>query len=148
MFGPFDQTGALVREAQHGDALEAAGVKVVSSLSSTQRNGRPIPISQFPSITAALSGQPDDKVDRLSRRAGARQRSDLHEGGRQEARRDHLNVGFDTSPQIVEGFKAGWVQLTADQQPFMQGYMPILQPLPGGRLRPRAPSTSTPAPVS
>ena len=37
-----------------------------------------------------------------------------------------IAVGFDTSPQIVEAFKAGWVQLTADQQPFMQGYMPIL----------------------
>jgi simple sugar transport system substrate-binding protein len=37
-----------------------------------------------------------------------------------------FNFGFDTSPQIVEGFKGGWVQLTADQQPFMQGYMPIL----------------------
>ncbi|MEX2318611.1 MAG: sugar ABC transporter substrate-binding protein, partial [Bauldia sp.] len=35
-------------------------------------------------------------------------------------------IGFDTSPQIVEAFKQGWVQLTADQQPFLQGYMPIL----------------------
>ena len=37
-----------------------------------------------------------------------------------------FNVGFDTSPQIVEAFKSGWVQLTADQQPFQQGYLPIL----------------------
>ena len=37
-----------------------------------------------------------------------------------------INIGFDTSPQIVAGFKDGWVQLTADQQPFLQGYMPIL----------------------
>ena len=37
-----------------------------------------------------------------------------------------INVGFDTSPQIVEMFKDGWVQLTADQQPFQQGYLPIL----------------------
>ena len=35
-------------------------------------------------------------------------------------------IGFDTSPQIVDAFKEGWVQLTADQQPFLQGYMPIL----------------------
>ena len=39
---------------------------------------------------------------------------------------DIFNFGFDTSPQIVEGFKGGWVQLTADQQPFLQGYLPIL----------------------
>ena len=37
-----------------------------------------------------------------------------------------FNFGFDTSPQIVEAFKGGWVQLTADQQPFLQGYLPIL----------------------
>ncbi len=37
-----------------------------------------------------------------------------------------LNFGFDTSPQIVDAFKGGWVQLTSDQQPFLQGYMPIL----------------------
>jgi len=37
-----------------------------------------------------------------------------------------INVGFDTSPQIVRAFDGGWVQLTADQQPFQQGYLPIL----------------------
>ena len=39
---------------------------------------------------------------------------------------DIINIGFDTSPQIVQGFKDGWVQLTSDQQPFLQGYMPVL----------------------
>jgi simple sugar transport system substrate-binding protein len=37
-----------------------------------------------------------------------------------------FNFGFDTSPQIVEGFNGGWVQIAADQQPFLQGYLPIL----------------------
>ena len=37
-----------------------------------------------------------------------------------------FNIGFDTSAQIVDAFKNGWVQLTADQQPFLQGYLPIL----------------------
>ena len=35
-------------------------------------------------------------------------------------------IGFDTSPQVVQGFDGGWVQLTSDQEPFLQGYMPIL----------------------
>jgi simple sugar transport system substrate-binding protein len=39
---------------------------------------------------------------------------------------DIINIGFDTSPQIIEAFKDGWVQLTSDQQPFLQGYIPIL----------------------
>ena len=31
---------------------------------------------------------------------------------------DIINIGFDTSPQIVEGFKGGWVQLTPTSSPF------------------------------
>ena len=31
-----------------------------------------------------------------------------------------------SDPQIVDAFKGGWVQLTSDQQPFLQGYMPVL----------------------
>jgi len=37
-----------------------------------------------------------------------------------------INIGFDTSPAVIDGFKKGFVQLTSDQQPFLQGYMPIL----------------------
>lgn len=39
---------------------------------------------------------------------------------------DVVNIGFDTSPQIVKQFADGWVQLSSDQQPFMQGYLPII----------------------
>ena len=27
---------------------------------------------------------------------------------------------------MIDGFKKGYIQLTADQQPFLQGYLPIL----------------------
>jgi simple sugar transport system substrate-binding protein len=37
-----------------------------------------------------------------------------------------LNIGFDTSPAVIDGFKKGYIQLTSDQQPFQQGYLPIL----------------------
>ena len=39
---------------------------------------------------------------------------------------DIYNIGFDTSPAIMEAFDSGYVQLTSDQQPFQQGYLPIL----------------------
>jgi simple sugar transport system substrate-binding protein len=35
-------------------------------------------------------------------------------------------VGYDTSPQVIDAFKRGYVQLTSDQQPYLQGYVPIL----------------------
>ena len=37
-----------------------------------------------------------------------------------------INIGFDTSPQIIDGFGRGYVQLTSDQQPFNQGYLSVL----------------------
>ena len=35
-------------------------------------------------------------------------------------------IGFDVSPEILTNLERGYVQLTSDQQPFLQGYMPIL----------------------
>ena len=37
-----------------------------------------------------------------------------------------LQIGFDTSPQVMSGFVNGFVHLTSDQQPFLQGYLPVL----------------------
>ena len=37
-----------------------------------------------------------------------------------------IAIGYDTSPQVIDAFKRGYVQLTSDQQPYLQGYMPIL----------------------
>ena len=36
------------------------------------------------------------------------------------------NIGFDTSPQVIAAFQQGYVQLTMDQEPFLQGYIPIV----------------------
>lgn len=35
--------------------------------------------------------------------------------------------GFDLIPEIIEQIKAGYVTLTIDQQPYLQGYLPIVQ---------------------
>ena len=37
-----------------------------------------------------------------------------------------LAIGYDTSPQVIDAFKKGYAQLTSDQQPYLQGYIPIL----------------------
>jgi simple sugar transport system substrate-binding protein len=36
-------------------------------------------------------------------------------------------VGFDLCPVVLEGIRGGWIDLVLDQQPFLQGYLPILQ---------------------
>jgi simple sugar transport system substrate-binding protein len=36
-------------------------------------------------------------------------------------------VGFDTSPQVIEGIKSGRIIATADQQGYVQGFQPVLE---------------------
>jgi simple sugar transport system substrate-binding protein len=36
-------------------------------------------------------------------------------------------VGFDTSPQVIEGIKSGRILATADQQGYIQGYQTVMQ---------------------
>ena len=79
----------------------------------------------IPVITAALLNNPDVKmVGYPGGQMLGNVPTYMQAAGKKPG--EIFNFGFDTSPQIVEGFKGGWVQLTADQQPFLQGYLPIL----------------------
>jgi simple sugar transport system substrate-binding protein len=123
VIGGFDDSIRAARELGTATALEEAGVKVVR-LNSVQEWAAD-PNLAIPVITATLQANPTAKAI-------------VYPGGQQLGNAETymkavgkkpgeiLNVGFDTSPQIVRAFDGGWVQLTADQQPFQQGYLPIL----------------------
>ena len=112
-----------VRELGTAKALEEAGVKVIKLESPTEWAADPN--LALPVITAAILNNPGVKAI-------------AYPGGQllgnvptymQAAKKkpgEIFNFGFDTSPQIVDAFAGKWVQLTADQQPFLQGYLPIL----------------------
>src|SRR5208337_127608 len=85
VLGPFDEENRGARELGTAKAMEEAGVKVIKINSQTEWAADPN--LAIPIITAALAKNPGVKA-RLSGRAAARQRADLHAGGRQEARRD------------------------------------------------------------
>jgi len=36
-------------------------------------------------------------------------------------------VGFDLIPPVIDAIKSGYLQVTVDQQPYLQGYLPIVQ---------------------
>ena len=124
VIGPFDQQPErYVREGATADALTAAGLKVVKIPSPPEWAADPN--QAIPVITAALTSNPETKAiiypgGQLLGNAGVYMKAAGKKPG------EIIQIGFDTSPQIVAGFKDGWVQLTADQQPFLQGYMPIL----------------------
>jgi simple sugar transport system substrate-binding protein len=40
---------------------------------------------------------------------------------------DIVGIGFDLSPATIEAIRGGWTDLVLDQQPFLQGYLPIVQ---------------------
>ena len=35
--------------------------------------------------------------------------------------------GFDLAPQVIEQMKAGYIQVEIDQQPYEQGFLPVMQ---------------------
>ncbi|MBK8031287.1 MAG: substrate-binding domain-containing protein [Chloroflexi bacterium] len=123
VFVPLGQPGRDLREGSTADALEAAGVTVVRLDSPPEYASDPN--LALPALTAAalnaenlrlivypggqLLGAVPVYMDALGFAPG-----------------DIVNIGFDTSPAIMEAFQSGYVQLTSDQQPFLQGYLPIL----------------------
>jgi simple sugar transport system substrate-binding protein len=111
------------RELGTLEAFEAAGMKVVK-LQNPEGLGTD-PNVGIPVITAAISANPDVKV--IAYPGGQPLgNASVYMQAAGKAPGDVINIGFDTSPQIVQMFAEGWVQLTSDQQPFLQGYIPVL----------------------
>jgi simple sugar transport system substrate-binding protein len=111
------------RELGTIQAFEAHGLKVIK-LQAPQELGTD-PNSGIPVITAAITANPDVKL--IAYPGGqplGNAQTYMEAAGKKPG--DIINIGFDTSPQIIDAFKGGWVQLTSDQQPFLQGYMPVL----------------------
>lgn len=123
MIGPFDLANRGARELATVKAMEDAGIKVVKLNSDPAWSADPN--LALPVVTAAILNNPGVKAigypggQTLGNVPAFMQAAKKKPG-------EIFNFGFDTSPQIVEAFKAGWVQLTADQQPFLQGYLPVV----------------------
>ena len=119
----WSQENRVIRELGTVKALEDAGLTVIKLTTSPEMAGDPN--LAIPVVTAGLLANPDVK---LIAYPGGQMLGNaptfMEAAGKKPG--EIMNIGFDTSPQIVEAFKNGWVQLTSDQQPFLQGYLPIL----------------------
>ena len=119
----WSQENRVIREVGTVNALEAAGVEVIKLSVTPEMAGDPN--LAIPVISAGLLANPDVKLigypgGQMLGNASVYMESVGKKPG------EIFNIGFDTSPQIVAGFEGGWIQLTSDQQPFLQGYLPIL----------------------
>jgi simple sugar transport system substrate-binding protein len=123
VFVPLGQPGRDLRELSTAQAFEDAGMTVIKLNSPPEWASDPN-LALAP-LTAAVLDNPEVKII-------------VYPGGQMlgavpvymdalgKAPGDIINIGFDTSPAIMEAFSSGYVQLTSDQQPFQQGYLPIL----------------------
>lgn len=123
IIGPFADPNRGLRERGTADVFEELGMNVIRVESTPQWASDPN--LAIPVISAAILANPDVKLigypggQMLGNAPTYMQAVDKQPG-------EIINIGFDTSPLIMEAFDGGWVQLTSDQQPFLQGYMPIL----------------------
>jgi simple sugar transport system substrate-binding protein len=106
------------------DALKEAGC-VVDYLEIDAATNKD-PASGAPTFAGYVSSKPDVKLV-VTDHGGltATAETYLRAAGKKAGQ---INIaGFDLSPATVTAIKGGWTGLVIDQQPWLQGYLPILQ---------------------
>jgi simple sugar transport system substrate-binding protein len=123
VFGAWGQPGRYIREQGTVNAFKKAGIKVTTI--TVQPSAASDPNELTPIVTSALLKQPKTK---LICYPGGQQLGvvPVYMQAANKSPGQIVSIGFDLSPAIINAFKTGYVQLTSDQQPFLQGYLPIL----------------------
>jgi simple sugar transport system substrate-binding protein len=106
------------------DALKQAGLTVDYIEIDPATNADPA--AGTPTFTGYVSSHPDVKLV-VTDHGGltATAQTYLQATGKKPG--DIVIAGFDMSPATVTAIQGGWTQLVLDQQPWLQGYLPILQ---------------------
>jgi len=122
VIGPWEQEGRYIREEGTALGFEEAGL-VVDRVSHVEGMASD-PSLLTPVLTAAFLENPDTKVIVYpgGQVLGA---AEMYMEAIGKGPGEVYNIGFDTSPAVIDAFEKGYVQLTSDQQPFLQGYVPI-----------------------
>jgi simple sugar transport system substrate-binding protein len=123
VFGAWGQPGRFIREEGTAQAFEQAGMIVDRIAPPTGAAADPDQLT--PLVTAAYLRNPDSKLICYS---GGQELSSAptYMQAIGKAPGELINIGYDLSAAVIDAFAAGWVQLTSDQQPFLQGYLPVL----------------------
>lgn len=121
--GAWGEPGREVREKGTAEAFEEAGFNVVRVKSLPAWN-TDVNLAT-PVISGSILANPDTSVLVLS---GGQLMGGAHNYLRAANKKPGQIkvIGFDVSPEVIRAIKMGYVQLAADQQPFLQGYLPVL----------------------
>jgi len=122
VFGNWGMPGRYIREGASADAFTKAGM-VVTKLTITNEQVANTQLL-LPVISGAILAQPATKLILYSNSAnlGA---VPMYMDSLGKKPGQIINIGFDTSPAIVDAFRRGYVQLSSDQQPYLQGFIPV-----------------------
>jgi simple sugar transport system substrate-binding protein len=106
------------------DALKKAGLTVDYNEIDSATNADPAAGS--PTFTGYVSSHPDVKLV-VTDHGGltATLQKYLTDAGKTPG--EIHTAGFDMSPATLTAIRGGWTELVIDQQPWLQGYLPILQ---------------------
>jgi len=123
VWGAWGQPGRDIREESTALALEKAGLIVKRIIAPPEASADPSLL--IDSFTAAFLSEPKTKLVVYSggQLLGA---AEMYMKAIGKKPGEVYNIGFDTSPAVIDAFDKGYVQLTSDQQPFLQGYLPVL----------------------
>lgn len=123
VFGNWGMPGRYIREQGSADTFEEAGL-VVDKLTITvdQINS---PELLLPVISGAILAHPETKLILYSNSTNLGT-VPLYMETLEKKPGEILNIGFDTSPAIIDAFRKGYIQLASDQQPYLQGFVPII----------------------
>lgn len=106
------------------DTLEEAGI-VVSYMEITPEIDKDASLGA-PLMTAALAANPDTKIVFMDHGALTAQLENFFRIAN-IAPDNIIGCGFSLSPATASAIKSGYVDLVGDGQPFLQGYLPVLQ---------------------
>ncbi len=106
------------------DALEEAGLTVDYLEIDAATNADPA--AGTPTFTGYVTSNPDVKLV-VTDHGGLTATLQTYLTAAGKGPDDIYGAGFDLSPATLEAIRGGWTDLVIDQQPWLQGYLPILQ---------------------
>ncbi len=106
------------------EALEDAGVEV--DYFEIDQASNSDPAAATPQFAAYLASHPDAKLI-VTDHGGLTATLETYFTAAGKGPDDVYGAGFDMSPATLAAIRGGWTDLVIDQQPWLQGYLPILQ---------------------
>jgi len=118
---PLQMEGRNVREIGIAEVFEKEGFKV-TRLDDTSAHGDPAKTQ--PMVTAAMLKNKNIKLVAYSSTVIGQHELFMKQVGKKAG--EVFAIGFDITPDILTAMEKGWINITSDQQPFLQGYLPVL----------------------